>query len=74
MPIENTLVAKFTPRKLHHSAYGTKFILTFGVGAFAVKMIQAIETAYGIEGVFYALGMLSMMLVGVIVVLIRKTP
>ena len=72
-PIENTLVAKFTPQKLHHSAYGTKFVLTFGVGALSVKMIKAIETTVNIEAVFYALGMTSMVLVGVIVILIYRT-
>jgi len=72
-PIENTLVAKFTPKKLHHSAFGSKFVLTFGVGALAVKMIKIIETNFGIETVFYALGMVSVVLVGVIAILIRKT-
>ena len=72
-PIENTLVAKFTPRKLRHSAYGTKFVLTFGVGALSVKMIKAIETAVNIEAVFYALGLTSIILVGVIVILIFYT-
>ena len=72
-PIENTLVAKFTPKKFHHSAFGSKFVLTFGVGALSVKMIKAIETAYSIEAVFYALGLISIILVGVIVMLIYKT-
>lgn len=72
-PIENTLVAKFTPRKFHHSAFGSKFVLTFGVGALAVKMIKVIETTFGIETVFYALAITSIILVGVIVLLIRKT-
>jgi len=72
-PIENTLVAKFTPRKLHHSAYGSKFVLTFGVGALAVKMVKVIELNFGIETVFYALCITSIVLVGVIVMLIRNT-
>jgi len=72
-PIENTLVARFTPNKLRHSAFGSKFVLTFGVGALAVKMIKTIETTFGIETVFYALGMVSVVLVAVIVILIRKT-
>jgi MFS family permease len=72
-PIENTLVAKFTPRKLRHSAYGSKFVLTFGVGALAVKMIKAIETGFNIEAVFYALGLTSVVLVGVILILIYRT-
>ncbi|MFC1857196.1 MFS transporter [Thermodesulfobacteriota bacterium] len=72
-PIENTLVAVFTPKKFHHSAFGTKFVLTFGVGALAVYMIKAIETAYRIETVFIALGLISLALVGVITLLIYKT-
>jgi MFS family permease len=72
-PIENTLVAKFTPKKFHHSAFGSKFVLTFGVGALAVKMITVIKTTFGIETVFYALAIISIVLVGVILMLIRKT-
>ncbi|MBW1797509.1 MAG: MFS transporter [Deltaproteobacteria bacterium] len=72
-PIENTLVARFTPKRFHHSAFGTKFVLTFGVGALAVKMVGAIKMTWGIEAVFPALGMVSLALVGVIVLLIRKT-
>jgi len=55
------------------SAFGSKFVLTFGVGALAVKMIKTIETNSGIETVFYALGIVSVVLVVVIVILIQKT-
>jgi predicted MFS family arabinose efflux permease len=72
-PAENTLVARFTPKRLHHSAFGTKFVLTFGVGSLAVKMVGAIKMAQGIEAVFPALGVVSIVLVGVILVLIKKT-
>jgi MFS family permease len=70
-PIENTMVAQFTPKRFHHSAYGTKFVLTFGVGAIAVKMVGAIEAHSGIETVFWSLGLISFVLVGVVVLLIR---
>jgi len=72
-PIENTLVANFSPKRFHHSAYGMKFVLTFGIAALAVKMVGAIEIASGIEAVFTAMGMISLALVGVIVLLIRNT-
>ncbi|MEJ2657418.1 MAG: MFS transporter [Desulfobacterales bacterium] len=72
-PIENTLVAKFTPKRFHHSAYGSKFVLTFGVGALSVKMIKVIQTTFNIEAVFYALGLTSAVLVSVIVILIFQT-
>ncbi|MBW1753057.1 MAG: hypothetical protein JRJ46_08120 [Deltaproteobacteria bacterium] len=47
--------------------------MTFGVGALSVKMIKVIETTFGIEPVFYALAITSIVLVGVILMLIRKT-
>ncbi len=72
-PIENTLVANLTPQRFHHSAFGLKFILTFGVGALAVLMAKSIQASYGIEMVFTALGGVSILLVSVILVLIRAT-
>ncbi|MCG6892807.1 MAG: MFS transporter [Desulfobacteraceae bacterium] len=73
-PIENTLVARYTPRRLRHSAFGTKFILTFGVGSLAVMMVGAIENSWGIDWVFPVLGMVSVALVTTIVFLIRFAP
>ena len=72
-PIENTLVARFTPRRFHHAAYGVKFVLTFGVGALGVKMVEGVKMHWGIGGVFPALGVVSLLLVGTIVLLIYKT-
>ncbi len=70
-PAENTLVADLTPRRLHHSAYGAKFVLTFGVGALAVKMAGAVESSYGIASVFLVLSLFSVLLVSAIFMLIR---
>jgi MFS family permease len=72
-PIENTLVARFTPERFHHSAYGTKFVLTFGVGALAVKMVGGIQTTWGIEATFIALGIVSLTLVAFALLLILRT-
>jgi MFS family permease len=72
-PIENTLVARFAPRRLHHSAYGTKFILTFGVGALAVPLVGSIQASRGIEACFPVLATLSLALVAVAYLLVRKT-
>ena len=62
-PIENTLVAKLAPPKFLHSAYGIKFILTFGVGALAVKMVAGIEIHMGMPSVFLVLAGVSVLLV-----------
>ncbi len=72
-PIENTLVARFAPPRLHHSAYGTKFILTFGVGALAVPLVGSIQAAWGIEACFPVLGTMSLGLVAVAFLLAKKT-
>ncbi len=39
-PIENSLVARMTPLHLRSVAYGLKFILVLGMGAFSVKMVR----------------------------------
>ena len=51
-----------------------KFVVTFGVGALAVKMIKMVEYKWGIEAVFPSLGVVSLALVGAIGVLIAFTP
>jgi MFS family permease len=74
-PIENTLVAKFTPYRFRHSAYGTKFVLTFGVGALAVKLVGAIEMHAGIESIFLAIAFIASMLVigiGILMYTVRR--
>jgi MFS family permease len=70
---ENTLVAALAPKRLHHSAFGMKFILTFGVGALAVKILGWIDTVWGSEATFIALGLNSALLVGTIALLILRT-
>lgn len=72
-PIENTLIARLTPPRFHHSAFGAKFILTFGVGALAVKLVGKISAASGLSAVFPALGLVSIMLVIIVLILISRT-
>jgi MFS family permease len=72
-PVENTLVARFTPQRLHHSAFGIKGVVTFGVGALAVKMVGGIQTTWGIEATFTALGTVSLTLVAFVILLIQRT-
>lgn len=72
-PIENTLVARITPKRLHHSAFGMKFILTFGVGALAVKLVEYVDRTWGVEATFITLGVTSLLLVLSILGLIYVT-
>lgn len=68
-PLENTLVARLSPPKLHSSAYGLKFILTFGVGALSVGMVTGIKENFGLSAVYVALALVSSSLVCVIMLL-----
>jgi len=72
-PIENTLVAKYTSARFRHSAFGMKFALTFGAGAFVVKLIEYVQKNGGLENVYQLLGGVSLVLVCCIVVLIGVT-
>jgi hypothetical protein len=71
-PIENTLVSLLTPARWRHAAFGMKFVLTFGVGALAVKGVGAIERSAGLMWVYPALGCVSIVLVLSIAGLILK--
>jgi MFS family permease len=72
-PIENTLVARFAPKRLHHSAFGIKGVVTFGVGSLAVKMVGGIQNMWNIEATFIALGIVSLVILVTVVILIRRT-
>jgi MFS family permease len=72
-PIENTLVSRLTPDHLRHSAYGTKFILTFGVGALAVHLVGWIRQASSLSTVFVVMTGVSVMIVCAIFLLTWAT-
>jgi len=55
-PIENSLVATFTPSQWRSTSYGIKFILTFGIGSFAVYIVGWIKEAWNLGAVYYFMG------------------
>jgi MFS family permease len=72
-PIENTLVARLTPDRLRHSAYGAKFILTFGVGAVSVHMVGYVKHIWSLSAVFLTMALVSLGIVLSAFLLIRVT-
>ncbi|MEA3470195.1 MAG: MFS transporter [Thermodesulfobacteriota bacterium] len=52
-PIENSLVAKFTPNRWRSTGFGIKFILVFGVGSIAVYVVGWIKEAWDIGTVYF---------------------
>ncbi len=51
-PVENSLVAELSPSRLRASAYGLKFVLSFGIGALAVPAVAQIEAAWDLSAVY----------------------
>ncbi len=68
-PIENCLVARYTPTRWRATLYGLKFVIALGISALGVPLIAMIYATTGaFDGVFWAMAIFS-----VIVVLIAKT-
>jgi len=55
-PIENSLVAELTPDRWRSTAYGLKFITSFGLGALSVPGVSMIMEKYSSGDVFIAVG------------------
>lgn len=69
-PIENSLVAVYTPGRWRSTGYGIKFILVFGVGSFAVYCAGWIKEAWGLGSVFLFMGIPVALLIMCAVLLI----
>lgn len=54
-PIENSLVARFTPDRWRSTGYGLKFSVVFGVGALSVKGVEWFLVRYSLASVFVAI-------------------
>jgi hypothetical protein len=60
IPAENLLLARFTPAKYRGIAYGSKFVLSFGMAPLAVQLVAwAYGYSAGPEMVFATLAVLS---------------
>lgn len=76
-PVENSLIAHYTPSRLRSSSYGLKFFLTFGIGSFASGFAGYIADHFGFNSVFFALsGVLVMILILItfLVIAAKETP
>jgi MFS family permease len=72
-PIENSLLAYLTPARWRSMSYGIKFTITFGAGAFAVKIVGAVQERYGVGSViFLVAGFLALVILSAGLVLIMS--
>jgi len=72
-PIENSLIAKLTPSKWRSTAFGLKFILTFGVGSLAVYIVGWIKEYWSLSAVYLFVALTIVLLISVIIVLIATS-
>ncbi len=75
-PVENGLVAHYTPPRLRSRGYGFKFLLTFGFGSFASGFSGYIAENFGFNAVFLALsGIMALILILIVIFnIIAKEP
>ncbi|MEA3487182.1 MAG: MFS transporter [Thermodesulfobacteriota bacterium] len=70
-PIENSLVAKYTPSRWRSTGYGIKFILVFGIGSLAVYIVGWIKETWNLGAVYFFAGSMVVFMVFLIAILIR---
>jgi MFS transporter, FSR family, fosmidomycin resistance protein len=46
-PVENLIIARYTPSRFHGLGFGAKFVIAFGVGWLAIKLIAAVKARTG---------------------------
>jgi FSR family fosmidomycin resistance protein-like MFS transporter len=64
IPAENSMLARYTPAKWRGTAFGLKFILSFGVSGLGVPMVSLIRVQTGgFEWLFWILAALSLTVV-----------
>jgi len=72
-PIENSLVARFTPERWRSTSHGVKFVLNFGVGATAVYAVTAVQTDGGFRPAFLLLaGAVALVCLAIAALLVRS--
>ncbi len=69
-PIENSLVAKYTPSRWRSTGYGIKFVLVFGIGALSVYLVGWIKDAFSLSAVYFFAAAMVSLLILLIVILI----
>ncbi len=62
-PIENSLVARFTPERWRSTGYGLKFAVVFGIGSLAVRGIEGFITYFSLAHVFLAVAVVVALIV-----------
>lgn len=69
-PIENSLIAKFTPRRWRSTGYGFAMILIFGVGALAVFVVGWVSHNWGLGSSYLvSAGLICLIVLGIVLLI-----
>ena len=72
-PIENSLLAHVTPARWRSTAYGLKFVLTFGVGSLAVHLVTWAEAERDLTFAILCLAGIVIALLSVIAMFLARS-
>ncbi|HQL91511.1 MAG TPA: MFS transporter [Syntrophales bacterium] len=72
-PIENSLIASFTPHRWRSTGYGLAAILIFGVGALAVYLVGWVSTRWSLGTVYLFSSALLALIIANIALLLAAT-
>ncbi len=72
-PIENSLIAKFTPQRWRSTGYGFASVLIFGVGSLSIYLVGWVKDAWHLGFVYIFSGIMIIMIVAGIMILMRMT-
>jgi MFS family permease len=72
-PTQNYLLSRYLPRHRHGLGYGIQFFLTFGVGSTAAALSGYLADRFGLESVFYSMGICFLLSCGFVLFLVYRT-
>ena len=72
-PIENSLIAKFTPQRWRSTGYGLASVLIFGVGSLSIYLVGWVKDTWHLGFIYILSGIMIIMIVAGIMLLMRIT-
>jgi len=72
-PTQNYLLSRYLPKHRHGLGYGIQFFVTFGVGSTAAAVSGYLADRFGLESVFYGMGICFLLSCGFVLFLVYRT-
>jgi MFS family permease len=72
-PTQNYLLSRYLPKHRHGLGYGIQFFVTFGVGSTAAAVSGYLADRFGLESVFYGMGICFLLSCGFVLFLVFHT-